>query len=122
MREGRSPEAKRALLDAVHHALVVAFRIPESDRQQRLIEYPPESFDVRPERSEDFVLVSIDAFPGRSREAKRKLYASIVRGFGEVGVDPLDVLIVLNEIPLENWGIRGGLPASDLDLGFALDV
>jgi phenylpyruvate tautomerase PptA (4-oxalocrotonate tautomerase family) len=39
-----------------------------------------------------------------------------------LGVDPRDVLIVLNEIPLENWGIRGGQSAADVDLGFALDV
>jgi hypothetical protein len=32
------------------------------------------------------------------------------------------VLIKLNEIPVENWGIRGGNPASEVDLGFNVKV
>jgi phenylpyruvate tautomerase PptA (4-oxalocrotonate tautomerase family) len=32
------------------------------------------------------------------------------------------VFIVLNEIPLDNWGIRGGIPASEVDLGFKVGV
>ena len=122
MREGQSAETKCALLEAVHRALVEAFGIAGNDRRQRLVQYPPESFEVPPGRSRDSIVVSIDAFPGRSLTAKRKLYADIVRRFGESGVAPLDVLIVLNEIPLENWGIRGGVPASEVDLGGSLDV
>ncbi len=34
----------------------------------------------------------------------------------------LDVLVVIHEPPLENWGVRGGQAASDLQLGFKLDV
>jgi hypothetical protein len=32
------------------------------------------------------------------------------------------VLIVLHEPPLENWGIRGGQAATDVQLGFKIDV
>ena len=122
MQEGRTAEAKRALLDAVHDALVEAFEIPDTDRQQRVVEYLAENFEVPPGKSADHVLITIDAFPGRSAEAKRELYAGIVGRFQDLGVDPLDVLIVVNEIPLQNWGIRGGQSAEDVDLGFALDV
>ena len=121
-REGRTAEAKAALLDAVHDALVEAFEIPDTDRQQRVVEYPAENFEVPPGKSADHLLITIDAFPGRSARAKRKLYEGIVGRLEYLGVDPLDVLIVVNEIPLENWGIRGGQSAEDVDLGFALDV
>ena len=121
-RAGRSGDAKTALLDAVHESLVEAFEIPEGDRQQRVMEYPPENFEVPPGKSANHLLITIDAFPGRSLDAKRRLYSGIVARLGELGVEPRDVLIVLNEIPLENWGIRGGQPAADVDLGFALDV
>jgi phenylpyruvate tautomerase PptA (4-oxalocrotonate tautomerase family) len=33
--KGRSPEHKKALLDAVHSSLVESFGIPDKDRQQR---------------------------------------------------------------------------------------
>jgi phenylpyruvate tautomerase PptA (4-oxalocrotonate tautomerase family) len=122
MREGRTDEARKALLDAVHDALVEAFEIPEDDRQQRGLEYPAEDFETPPGKTDNHLLITIDAFPGRSADAKRRLYAGIVRQLDMLGVDPRDVLIVLNEIPLENWGIRGGQSAADVDLGFALDV
>jgi len=32
------------------------------------------------------------------------------------------VFIVLNEQPRENWGIRGGIPASEIGLGFKVDI
>jgi len=66
--------------------------------------------------------VEITLFAGRSIEAKRSLYKSIVANLGVVGIAPSDIFIVLNEVPLENWGIRGGIPASDVDLGFMVDV
>ena len=60
-------------------------------------------------------------FPGRSLEAKRKLYQGIVQRFGALGIQPSDIMIVLHEPPLENWGVRG-LPASEVDLGLDLNV
>jgi phenylpyruvate tautomerase PptA (4-oxalocrotonate tautomerase family) len=39
-----------------------------------------------------------------------------------LGIAPSDVFIVVLEPPLENWGIRGGVPASEVDLGFNLKV
>lgn len=74
IRTGRPVEEKRALLDAVHNALVEAFRIPEDDRTQRIDEYAPENFEIPPGRSANYTLVEITAFPGRSLEAKRNLY------------------------------------------------
>ena len=61
--KGKSKEEKKALLDAIHSALIEAFQIPENDRNQRI-----------------------------------------------------------NEPQLDNWGVRGGVPASAIDLGFKIDV
>lgn len=118
--KGRPERA--SLLDAVHGALVEAFGIPDDDRTGRLIELDPESFTIDPGRSEKYTLVEITAFPGRSRAAKRALYRAITRSLGELGVPPEDILVVLHEPPLENWGLRGGRPADEVDLGYDLDV
>ncbi len=122
IRAGRSPVEKRALLDAMHNALVEAFRIPDDDRMQRIDEYAPEDFEIPPGRSTDYTLVEITAFPGRSIEAKRDLYRAIARNLTALGIPPRDVLIVLNEPGLENWGVNGGMPASETDLGFDVQV
>jgi hypothetical protein len=32
------------------------------------------------------------------------------------------VLIVLHEQPMENWGVDGGTPANEVDVGFKVDI
>jgi phenylpyruvate tautomerase PptA (4-oxalocrotonate tautomerase family) len=38
------------------------------------------------------------------------------------GISSKNVFIILHEEPLDNWGIAGGRPASEVDLGFKVDV
>ena len=121
-RKGLSPETKRRMFDAVHAALMNTFKIPDHDRGQRLIEYAAEDFEIPPRRGERFTIVTIQAFAGRSLDAKRALYREIVAGLREVGVPGEDVFIVLQEIPTENWGLRGGVAGCDVDFGFDIRV
>jgi phenylpyruvate tautomerase PptA (4-oxalocrotonate tautomerase family) len=120
--EGRPARIREGLLDAVHGALVEALAIPDGDRTQRLIEHDRMNFEMDVGRSEDYVLVEITMFPGRSRDAKKALYASIVRNLGRLGISADDITIVLHEPPLVNWGIRGGMPADEVDIGYDLGV
>jgi phenylpyruvate tautomerase PptA (4-oxalocrotonate tautomerase family) len=120
--EGRSVEERRQLLQVVHDALVEAFEVPDDDRTQRIVEYDPVSFEIPPGKSERYTLIEITAFPGRSRAAKAALYQAVVRRLADLGVDAADVSIVVHEPPLENWGVRGGHPADEVDLGYRLDV
>jgi len=111
-----------AVIDAVQSALREALKIPEGDRTLRLIEHPASHFAVPPGRSDKFTLVEITMFSGRSMSAKRTLYQAIVRHLAVLGVQPLDIKVTLIETPPENWGLRGGMPASEIDLGFKIDV
>ena len=120
--EGRSVNERRQLLQAVHDALVEAFEIPDEDRTQRIVEYDPINFEIPPGKSERYTLIEITAFPGRSRTAKATLYEAIVRRLGKLGIDAADVSVVIHEPVMENWGIRGGRPADEVDLGYRLDV
>ena len=117
---GRTPEQKRAMLDALHEAFVEAFRIPAHDRNQLVHEYAPEHFEAR--YGADGVFIEAVVFPGRSLDAKRLLYRLIIAKLERTGVPADRVLIVLHEPPLENWGIRGGKAASDVPIGFKIDV
>ncbi len=110
------PASERAaLIAAVHAALVEGLKIPEHDRCIRLQVFAVGDFAVMPQCSEYFTLIEIDLFPGRSLEAKRRLYQAMVRNLDALGVPAVDVRVVLREIPPDNWGIRGGVPASDVD-------
>jgi phenylpyruvate tautomerase PptA (4-oxalocrotonate tautomerase family) len=120
--KGRSLEERRRLLQVVHDALMEAFRIPDEDRTQRIVEHKPENFEIRPGSSDRYTLIEITAFPGRSAEAKRDLFRALVQRLSEIGIEPMDVSVVILEPTLESWGIRGGHSAADVDLGFPLDV
>jgi hypothetical protein len=112
----------QAVIAAIHSALREALKIPEADRTLRLIEHSASHFAVPPGRGEKFTLVEVTMFSGRSMSAKRALYQAVVRNLAAVGVPPLDIKITVIETPPENWGLRGGTPASELDLGFKIDV
>jgi phenylpyruvate tautomerase PptA (4-oxalocrotonate tautomerase family) len=68
------------------------------------------------------VLISIDALAGRSLDAKRNLYQAIVGNLEPLGIPRDHTKILLREIPLEDWGLRGGQAGCDIDLGFKVDV
>lgn len=121
--KGKNPEYKKALLNGVHQALVDCFNIPDDDRIQRLYELEKENFEISTNKTENFVLIELTVFKGRSFEAKKKLYEAIVDNLeSALGIKRTDVLIVINEPSLENWGVAGGKPASEVDLGFKIDV
>lgn len=122
VRRSRPAEEVAALIEAVYQAQREALKVPEGDRQIRYVEHRPEHFAVPPGKSDNYTFVEIILFPGRSLEAKQTLYQSIVHRFGELGIAADDIIIVLHEPPLENWGIRGGQAASEIDLGFNLQV
>ncbi|GAA5181950.1 tautomerase family protein [Niveibacterium umoris] len=117
-----APEQVQAIIEAIYQAQREALKVPEDDRQIRFYSLPPEHFHVPPGKSENYTLVEITLFAGRSVDAKRALYSAIVRNLGALGIAANDVLVVVHEAPLENWGIRGGQAACDVELGFRLDV
>ena len=46
----------------------------------------------------------------------------LVQNLVEFGIPADHIIITLCESPQENWGIRGGQAACDVDLGFQVDV
>lgn len=96
------------LLESVYEAQIEAFNVPKTDRQIRYLELKPEHFLIPPDRTENFTVVEIQLFPGRTNEAKQKLYKSIVERFARIGIDPSDVFIGLQESARENWSLANG--------------
>ena len=117
-----SADDRRKISDEVHAALIETFKIPESDYTHRLLDYDKDEFIVPGNGSGKYALIEITALAGRSREAKKKLYRSIVDRLAKFGIAPNDTMIVINEPTKENWGINGGHPADEVDLGYELGV
>ncbi len=123
LRTGKTDHYKKALRDGIHNALVQAFKIPEQDRHQILHELDAGHFEAPPARMENATMIEITAFKGRSNDAKRELFRSIAENLAkDPGIKGDDIIIVVHEPPLENWGIRGGKQASEVQLGFKVEV
>jgi phenylpyruvate tautomerase PptA (4-oxalocrotonate tautomerase family) len=123
VRRSYSPEQEVAIIDAVHDALVAAFKIPREDRYIRLAVFEPHRMvnGLAAGQADAHTRVTIDCFAGRSLEAKRNLYREIVERLEELGIPRDGVSILLRESAVENWG-AGGRAASDYDLGFDVNV
>ena len=117
-------EEESHLMEAVHSALREAFKILPGDRNVRLVAHEPHRFACPPDRARPdlYTHISIDAFAGRSLDAKRALYRGIVENLKALGIPADHVKILLRELPRENWGIRGGRAACDIELGFKVEV
>lgn len=122
IRKGRSDSEKKKLLDLVHSSLVDSFKIPDSDRVQRIYEFNDDEFEIPSDRTNKFTIIEITIFPGRSLETKKKLYKLIFYQLKKLGYQDNDAVVVLHEPELNNWGVRGGLSGSEVDLGFNLKV
>ncbi|MDB9308203.1 tautomerase family protein [Aphanizomenon sp. CS-733/32] len=107
-------EDKQQMVTFVHTTMVEVLKIPESDRLVRVIEYDSNNFYPPINASDKYALITISMFPGRSLESKKLLYQKLCQGLETFGFSPTDTRIIINEIPAENWGLRGGISGDEL--------
>ena len=106
--KGKSPEYKKILLDCLHEGMMETLGIEDWDRFQRIIEIDKENFEIPSGKTENFTIIEITMFQGRSKEQKRALIEIITKKLGErLEIIPTDVFIIINEPPNENWGLGG---------------
>jgi phenylpyruvate tautomerase PptA (4-oxalocrotonate tautomerase family) len=83
-----------AVIDAVHSVVQRVLKLPDWDCTVRLVEHKPSHFPLE----------------------------AIVGDLKALGLPPEDTTICLIDIPPDNWGVRAGRPASEVDLGFEIKV
>lgn len=118
-----SLEVRRAALsDAIHGAIMTAFGYPADKRFHRFVPLDEENFVHPPDRGEQYTIIEISIFEGRSENAKRSLITELFRRIEtEAGIAPHSVEITITETPRVNWGIRGE-NAADLALNYDVNV
>ena len=106
--KGKSREYKKTILDCIHKGLVDALQIEDWDRFQRIIEIEKEDFEFPEGKTDNFMIIELTVFPGRTKEQKKKAIEKITDRLTEkLSIAPTDIFIVFNEPPLENWGMGG---------------
>ena len=108
MIKGKSPDHKKQILDIVHSGLMKSLGIEDWDRFQRIIEIEKENFELPEGKNDDFLLIELTLFPGRTKEQKKAAIETITNDLSsKLGVKETDVFIIINEPPFENWGLAG---------------
>lgn len=119
---GHNAQEKQKIMQAIYTAMFDALQIPQHDCQIKIREYSLENLLVPSDKIANYIEININLFKGRTLATKRKLYKTIIEKLNENDIETSNVFIVLHEIPLENWGIRGGVPASEVKLGFKIKI
>lgn len=110
------------LSNAIHSAVMEAFDYPEDKRFHRFIKLPKDDFYYPSDRSENYIIIEISIFEGRSSASKKRLITLLFENIErEVGISKQDIEITIFETPRQNWGIRG-VPGDELMLNYKVEI
>lgn len=112
---------KSKISDTIHQCMMENLQLPEAKRFHRFLELEKEDFIYPADRSENYIILEISMFEGRSTETKKALIHSLFQRFEEtLSCDPNDLEITITETPRHNWGIRG-TPGDELILNYKVE-
>ena len=107
-----APEARRAIADGVHRALVETAGVPADDRFQVVEEAAPADLLFDPAylgiTRTGVVIVQVFLNQGRTKEVKTALYDRVALNLAAAGVPRGNVLVNLVEVARENWSFGNG--------------
>ena len=72
------------------------------------MEIDKQDFETSPDKTDDFMILEITMFKGRTKEQKCAMIRTVTSNLVEaLGIKPADVFIVIHEPANENWGLAG---------------
>ena len=111
--EGRAPAEVRALLDAIHDAVVEAFGVPPRDRYQVVRMHPIHEIVVWDtglgiDRSSQLVVLHVVS-RRRSPEMKQRFYQLVAANLAaRCGLDSADLVVSITDNDDEDWSFGYG--------------
>jgi phenylpyruvate tautomerase PptA (4-oxalocrotonate tautomerase family) len=113
LREDTSEQAKVAISDGVHQALISALGVPQGDRFQVIERKPAGAIVFHPTYlrgdRQNVVCLEITLTRGRPVELKQALYRDLADNLSAAGVRGEDVFVMLREVGREDWSFGNGL-------------
>lgn len=113
-------EDEEAFINDYHQTIIDVLKIPDYDRLI-VLEQKENGFYQPTNTDGNYIIFEISLFPGRSLEIKRELYKQLIVLSEKQNTPKSNVRITLHEIERENWGLRGGQAACDIDFSTATD-
>lgn len=113
---------KAELSDVINACMVEALSFPDDKRAQRFFPMAKEDFYYPAGRTEAYIVIEVNMMQGRSQQVRKKLIRLLfVRIKEKLGIDPIDVEVVIFESPACNFGFRG-MTGDEAALEYKIDV
>ncbi|MBD2252241.1 tautomerase family protein [Nostoc parmelioides] len=113
---------KAELSNILHTSLIEVLQISPEKRFHRFFPLDKLDFYYPSDRTENYLIIEIIMFEGRSVETKKQLLKDIFKKINEqLQISVYDIEITLFETPKHNWGIRG-VPGDELNLSYKVEV
>ncbi|HAG52011.1 MAG TPA: tautomerase family protein [Deltaproteobacteria bacterium] len=113
---------KSKLSDIIHSCVVETLNLPMDKRFHRFFPLDRSDFFFPPDRSDNYTIIEISMFEGRSAEAKKQLIRLLFERIGkEMHISAQDIEITISETPKHHWSIRGK-PGDELMLSYKVEM
>lgn len=115
LREGKSPEIHKSMMEQIYLAMRSAMGTPENDRFATITEHKESCYNnsgnyMGIERSDDHIIIQMTVLGGRSVDQKKALYAAIAENLStELDVRKEDIFINLQEVAKEDFSLGNGI-------------
>ena len=113
---------KKALSDTIHACVMEALQYPKEKRAHRFFGLEPSDFFYPADRSENYLILEISMFEGRSVDTKKALLRLLFQKIKtEIGIQEQDVEMTITETPRHSWGFRG-LLGDEAELDYKVNL
>ncbi|HLA42321.1 MAG TPA: tautomerase family protein, partial [Aggregatilineales bacterium] len=113
---------KTQISDSINACVMDALDFPKGKRAHRFIALDPSDFYYPEGRSEQYTIIEISMFEGRSIETKKKLIHRLFERLqADVNIAPADVEITIFETPRHNRGFRGQT-GDEINLDYKVEI
>ena len=113
---------KAELSEVINACMVEALAFPANKRAHRFFPLARDDFYYPDGRTDAYIAIEIHLIEGRSQQARKKLIRLLFARIQEkLGLDPINVEIVIFESPACNFGFRGAT-GDEAELDYKIDV
>ena len=113
---------KEQLSDVIHSCVVEALVFPEDKRFHRFFPMKQEDIYYPTNRSRAYTIIEIMMIEGRTKETKKKLIALLFEYIRkELGIQAVNIEIVIQEAPAYQFGFRG-MTGDEMLLDYKVEI
>ncbi|GLT19624.1 hypothetical protein GCM10007938_34060 [Vibrio zhanjiangensis] len=99
---------KAQLSDVIQQSMTQVLNLPEGKRSHRIVPLDKSDFYYPEGRTEAYTLIEINMMEGRKVATKKALIKALFANIeSQVGINPIDIEIIIKEQPPHCWGFRG---------------